>query len=130
MNNLKGWDEGIMGLCVGSKANLVIPPDFGYGDDGVDANVPGGATLHFDIEVVSINESPPMDVETDNVFAVIDEDVNGSLTQSEVEAYFENIGQAMPDGLWSMQDKNGDGVISWEEFSGPKGSRSPMGDEL
>merc|ERR1719253_1073042 len=28
---MKGWDEGILGLCVGAKANLVIPPEMGYG---------------------------------------------------------------------------------------------------
>jgi hypothetical protein len=47
-----------------------------------------------------------------------------------VEAHFENIGQKMPDGIWAAQDENEDGMISWEEFSGSKGSRSPMGDEL
>merc|ERR1719253_1582359 len=27
---IKGWDEGILGLCVGAKANLVIPPEMAY----------------------------------------------------------------------------------------------------
>ena len=29
---IKGWDEGIVGLCKGAKANLIIPPEMGYGD--------------------------------------------------------------------------------------------------
>ncbi len=28
---IKGWDEGLVGLCKGAKAKLVIPPDMGYG---------------------------------------------------------------------------------------------------
>ena len=28
----------------------------------------------------------------------------------------------MPDGLWDNEDKDKDGVISWDEFTGPKGS--------
>lgn len=53
---IKGWDEGIVGLCKGAKANLVIPPEMGYGDQGAGGQIPGGATLHFDVEVVDINE--------------------------------------------------------------------------
>ena len=50
--------------------------------------------------------------------------------QSEVEAYFKNMGQdTVPPELWENEDKDGDGFISWEEFSGPKGS-NPLGDEL
>merc|ERR1719253_2561591 len=44
---IKGWDEGILGLCVGAKANLVIPPEMGYGTSGAGGDIPGGATLHL-----------------------------------------------------------------------------------
>merc|ERR1712028_105822 len=55
---IKGWDQGIVGLCVGAKANLIIPPELGYGENGAGGDIPGGATLHFDVEVVSINAAP------------------------------------------------------------------------
>lgn len=48
---IKGWDQGIVGLCVGASANLVIPPAMGYGEKGAGGDIPGGATLHFDVEV-------------------------------------------------------------------------------
>jgi FKBP-type peptidyl-prolyl cis-trans isomerase 2 len=81
----EGWDDGIMGLCVSAKASLIIPPEFGYGERGIEGNVPGGATLYYNIEVVSINEPPPMAVEG-NLFVLIDEDGNGTLTENEVES--------------------------------------------
>ena len=46
---IKGWDQGIIGLCKGAKANIVIPPEFGYGASGAGQSIPGGATLHFDV---------------------------------------------------------------------------------
>jgi FKBP-type peptidyl-prolyl cis-trans isomerase len=31
---IRGWDEGLVGLCKGAKATLIIPPEMGYGDSG------------------------------------------------------------------------------------------------
>ena len=43
---MKGWDEGIVGLCKGAKATLVIPPDMGYGSSG-DVRGVGSATVSY-----------------------------------------------------------------------------------
>ena len=51
---IQGWDEGLIGLCKGAKAILIIPPELGYGDRGAGGAIPGGATLRFDVEVVDI----------------------------------------------------------------------------
>uniref|UniRef100_A0A7S2H4F6 peptidylprolyl isomerase n=1 Tax=Helicotheca tamesis TaxID=374047 RepID=A0A7S2H4F6_9STRA len=121
-----GWDQGLLGLCKGAKATLVIPPDEGYGDAGAGGVIPGGATLNFDVEVLDILDEGDVPAEP-NVFTMIDTDGDGKLSPEEVLNFFKSQGaEDVPEGLWENEDKDEDGFISWEEFSGPKGS----GEEL
>jgi FKBP-type peptidyl-prolyl cis-trans isomerase len=52
---IKGWDQGVPGMKVGGKRKLRIPSDLGYGASGSPPNIPGGAGLQFEIELVSID---------------------------------------------------------------------------
>lgn len=52
---IKGWDEAIQKLRVGSRATLIIPPELGYGARGAGMIIPPNATLVFIIEVMSSN---------------------------------------------------------------------------
>lgn len=51
---IKGWDQGLLGMCEGEKRKLVIPSDMGYGDRGAPPKIPGGATLFFDVELLKV----------------------------------------------------------------------------
>ena len=52
---IKGWDQGLLAMCVGEKRKLVIPADLGYGDSGAGDKIPGGAVLVFEVELVNID---------------------------------------------------------------------------
>lgn len=51
---IKGWQQVLPLMPVGSRWRLWIPSDLGYGDNGAPPNIPGGAVLQFDIELIDI----------------------------------------------------------------------------
>ncbi|WP_326823408.1 FKBP-type peptidyl-prolyl cis-trans isomerase [Streptosporangium sp. NBC_01639] len=50
---IKGWDEGLVGVPVGSRVLLSIPPDLGYGKQGSGDKIKGTDTLVFLVDVVA-----------------------------------------------------------------------------
>ena len=53
---IKGWTEALQLMPVGSKWQLFVPSDLAYGDHGAGADIGPGATLMFEVEVLSIQE--------------------------------------------------------------------------
>jgi len=50
------WTEGVQKMKVGGKSRLVCPSSIAYGDAGAPPDIPGGATLIFEIELVGISK--------------------------------------------------------------------------
>ena len=51
---IAGWTEALQLMPAGSKWRLYIPSEQGYGDTGAGRDIPGGATLVFDVELLEI----------------------------------------------------------------------------
>jgi len=54
---IQGWDQSILGMKVGEKRKLVIPPALAYGPRGVEGAIPPNATLVFEVEVLSVKKN-------------------------------------------------------------------------
>eukprot|EP00047_Mylnosiga_fluctuans_P013113 m.29512 g.29512 ORF g.29512 m.29512 type:complete len:143 (-) comp4672_c0_seq1:89-517(-) len=53
---IRGWEQGLLDMCIGEHRKLTIPPELGYGSRGTGGGlIPGGATLVFDVELMAIN---------------------------------------------------------------------------
>ena len=54
---IRGWDEGVMNMSLGEKANLKITSDYGYGSQGAPGGaIPPNADLNFQVELLAIGD--------------------------------------------------------------------------
>lgn len=118
---IRGLDVGLIGLCRGSSAYIIVPPYLGYGHVGKpNVGVEPDTTLRYDVEILDIQPPIPND------FIKIDINQDWLISLDEATMYFDTLGQAIDlEGLWKDEDADQDGYISWMEFTGPKGADGP-----
>lgn len=51
---IAGWDQGVQGMRVGGRRELIIPPHLGYGDRGAGGVIKGGETLIFVVDLLGL----------------------------------------------------------------------------
>ena len=52
---IQGWDKGVEGMKIEEKRKLTIPPELGYGANGVPGTIPPNSILIFEVELLEIN---------------------------------------------------------------------------
>ncbi|KAJ7931363.1 hypothetical protein B0H13DRAFT_1957774 [Mycena leptocephala] len=52
---IKGWDEGLVGMCLNEKRTLTIPSDMAYGSRGFGSVIPANSALVFTVELVGLD---------------------------------------------------------------------------
>jgi len=52
---IKGWDQGLVGMKVGGRRRLVIPPDLGYGAAGFGRSIKPNETLIFVVDLLEVS---------------------------------------------------------------------------
>ena len=53
---IAGWDEGVEGMKVGGKRELIIPPDLAYGPKAVGGVIPANSMLDFEVELLKVTK--------------------------------------------------------------------------
>ncbi|KAG7317070.1 hypothetical protein KOW79_019368 [Hemibagrus wyckioides] len=144
-----GMEQALLEMCVGEKRKVVVPPHLGYGERGVDGEVPGSAVLVFDIELVGVEEGLPegyMFVWNNEVspdlFSEMDKNKDLQVDPTEFSDYIllqveEGKGRLAPgfdrqriiENMYNNQDRNKDGRITEEEFK-LKADEAAAHDEL
>ncbi|GAB6028255.1 FK506-binding protein 2A [Chamberlinius hualienensis] len=128
---IPGWEQGLLDMCVGEKRKLTVPSHLAYGEAGAGDKIPPNADLVFEVELITIEDGQPQV----NVFKLIDTDNDNALSPDEVGDYLKKQiprdvreSNEMEDfdedkmvlEIFEHEDKDKNGYISHEEFSGPK----------
>lgn len=129
-SGIKGLELGVVGMCVGEKRRITIPPKLvRHGRNEFEGDkIPRDETLIFEVEL--IGAYPHYQAGMPNMFARMDKDKDGIVSWQEAHDYMV-IDGAFPDGPDSViprlttewiakTDKDKDNQLSWKEFPLPK----------
>lgn len=97
-------------MCLGEKADIIVPPERGYGSKGAGKDIPPNATLRFSLDIVGINDEV-LNVNTPpNIFREMDTNRDLLISYDEMETWFASKHPdkltSIPPGLFEREDKN------------------------
>uniref|UniRef100_A0A0K2UJL4 peptidylprolyl isomerase n=1 Tax=Lepeophtheirus salmonis TaxID=72036 RepID=A0A0K2UJL4_LEPSM len=98
---IKGWDEGLVGTCIGEKLTLNIPSSLAYGEKGAgDGLIPPNADLIFDVELVDVDKEIEIDTTKKGDCS------NDKITRKRDRVRINYVGKiAKPDGSLEVYDE-------------------------
>lgn len=125
---IQGYEIGMQKMCIGEHRKFTMPPHLAYGERGTQG-IPPNSTLVFDVELLNIQRDGGVKPDTPPLFGQIDMNGDNKISKEEMLQYLKIKGN-LPDDpkkqsqitsdIFDNEDKNKDGFISFDEFSGPK----------
>ena len=114
---IEGWETGIIGMKVGGKRTLIIPPELGYGKRGAGELIPPNSTLIFDIEIIDAQPPAYNIITTDQIQNLLNDnykfidirtkkerDFTGVIPGSLEITAFDVYGKFVPEFMKTFQD--------------------------
>jgi len=123
---IQGWEKGVLGMKVGGKRELIIPPELGYGKSGAGGAIPPNATLKFEISLLGVKEPKFKNINNSQLKEQLKKGTiifdirrpeewkkTGVVKGSHLLTFFDKQGRINPDfqGKFTKLVKKGDDVI-------------------
>eukprot|EP00211_Chloroparvula_japonica_P017172 CAMPEP_0119120796 /NCGR_PEP_ID=MMETSP1310-20130426/1696_1 /TAXON_ID=464262 /ORGANISM="Genus nov. species nov., Strain RCC2339" /LENGTH=287 /DNA_ID=CAMNT_0007110301 /DNA_START=76 /DNA_END=939 /DNA_ORIENTATION=+ len=83
---IKGWDQGVATMLIGEKSLLTCTSEYAYGESGAGDKIPGGATLQFEVELLSWDKDPETTEEKLEATGKVREEANALFKEGKLEA--------------------------------------------